>query len=82
MIMSEKEKCSKGLLYNANHDKELNAERAACKALCDEYNRLPHGDEVARGELMRRVLDGAGVVFGNNVVAVGNPCRVIKNIFV
>lgn len=38
--MTEKEKASRGLLYNAYYDKELIDERAYCKALCYEYNQL------------------------------------------
>ena len=32
--MTEKEKCHKGLLYDANYDEELLRERAVCKDLC------------------------------------------------
>ncbi|AKB80198.1 Galactoside O-acetyltransferase [Methanosarcina horonobensis HB-1 = JCM 15518] len=37
---TEKEKATQSLLYNASYDKELIDERAYCKALCYEYNRL------------------------------------------
>jgi len=38
--MTEKEKASKELLYNANYDSELIKDRELCKDLCFEYNNL------------------------------------------
>lgn len=39
-MVSEKEKCCRGKLYDANDDPELIAEREACKLRCHEYNHL------------------------------------------
>ncbi|MDE6394458.1 MAG: sugar O-acetyltransferase, partial [Duncaniella sp.] len=33
-MVSEKEKCRRGELYDANYDAELIAERQVCKDLC------------------------------------------------
>lgn len=41
---SEKEKCRRGELYNANYDRELIQERQECKDLCYEYNMLHPSD--------------------------------------
>ena len=44
--MTEKEKMIKGMLYNANYDKELLEERNKCKDLCFKYNNtLPSNEE-------------------------------------
>lgn len=55
-IMTEKEKCSQGLLYNANYDQELIDERTACKDLCLEYNQLKNSDNQARTALIKKIL--------------------------
>jgi hypothetical protein len=47
-MLTEKEKCLAGLLYDANNDPQLLADRDRCHVLC--------------------------------VVAVGNPCRILKKI--
>lgn len=98
-----------GLIYDANYDKELLAERARAKALCYDYNHLRPSDNDAQQALMRRllgrtkanftivapfwcdygynievgenffanhnlvVLDGAKVIFGDNVF-IGPDC--------
>ncbi|WP_370900423.1 sugar O-acetyltransferase [Chryseobacterium gossypii] len=54
--MTEKEKCSKGLLYNANHDPELIGERIACKDLCGAYNQLKNSDTEGRNRLVREIV--------------------------
>ena len=38
--MTEREKMEQGMLYDANYDEELLAERARCKDLCFAYNQL------------------------------------------
>lgn len=120
--MTEKEKCSLGMLYDANYDKELIEERRGCKDICHEYNLVKPSDLERRREMLRKllgktgkeflieqpfycdygynieigenfysnvncvILDGAKVKFGDNVfvapnsLAVGNPCRVIREI--
>ena len=43
--MTEKEKMLKGLLYDANYDKELGSERLKAKDLCFKYNTTLPSDE-------------------------------------
>lgn len=57
--MTEKEKAAKGLLYDANYDKELINDRAFCKGLCYEYNHLHPSKTEERTELMRKILGKA-----------------------
>ena len=107
--MTEKEKMLAGLIYDANYDKELLAERVRAKDLCYDYNHLRPSDTEAQQALMRRllgrtkanftivapfwcdygynievgenffanhnlvVLDGAKVIFGDNVF-IGPDC--------
>lgn len=54
--MNEKEKCKRGLLYNANFDKELVNERNLCKQLCHEYNKTDYLHPEKRNRLMRKIL--------------------------
>ncbi len=61
--MTEKEKMQAGILYDANYDSELIAERAACKELCHEYNRLAPSMSAEREALMRRLLGKTGKAF-------------------
>ena len=60
---SEKEKCRRGELYNANYDRELIQERQECKELCYEYNMLHPSDMAARTELIRRLFGRTGKNF-------------------
>ena len=107
--MTEKDKMLAGLIYDANYDKELLAERVRAKDLCYDYNHLRPSDNDAQQALMRRllgrtkanftivapfwcdygynievgenffanhnlvVLDGAKVIFGDNVF-IGPDC--------
>lgn len=59
-MISEKEKCRKGELYDANNDKELIAERAACKQICHEYNSLPPKNLVEREAIIRKLFGSTG----------------------
>lgn len=58
--MTEKEKCAAGLLYDANYDAELVAERTACQSLCFELNQLAPTQEAERTMLLRQLLGTAG----------------------
>ena len=130
--MTEKEKCRLGLLYDANYDTEILADREKAKELLYDYNRLRPSQQTEKAELLKLllgktgdsliieppfacdygynievgenfyanvnlvILDGAKVCIGDNavigagsvvtkdipsnVLAVGNPCRVIKEI--
>lgn len=54
--MTEREKMQRQLLYDANSDKALTAERANAKELCYQYNLLHPSDEKAQQALLRRLL--------------------------
>lgn len=62
-MISEKEKCSLGELYDANNDPELIAERMKCKLLCHEYNLLSPSEIGRREELLRSLLGKTGRKF-------------------
>lgn len=63
--MTEKEKMLKGLIYDANYDSELIAERMECKELCRDYNDLRPKDMEARTALLLKLL---GRVKGNLII--------------
>lgn len=50
--MTEKEKMLKGLLYDANYDKELGSERLKAKDLCFKYNTTLPSDEESLREII------------------------------
>ena len=54
--MTEKEKMMHQLMYDANYDEELIAERQKAKELCYEYNQLRPSDERQQTEIMKRLL--------------------------
>lgn len=58
--MTEKEKMENCMLYDANYDKELEAERIRCKILCQEYNNLPIQDLDSRRKLIKRIIGRTG----------------------
>lgn len=53
----------RGLLYDANNDPELLAERARCKDLCFAYNQLPPSRTEEQEALIRRLLGRTGERF-------------------
>lgn len=55
--MTEKEKMLKGLLYDANYDKDLLAERLKAKDLCFKYNTTLPSDE----ESLREIIGELGI---------------------
>lgn len=63
--MTEKEKMLAGMIYDANYDSALIAERQECKELCRDYNTLRPKEMQAREELLRRML---GEVRGNILI--------------
>lgn len=149
-MKTEKEKAAEGLLYNANHDSELQDEMKRAKCVLFKYNQLPPDQEEEKDRILTSflgkkgkntvilspfqcdygynieigdnffanvnlvILDGAKVRIGNNVwigaqacilpgvtigdntviaggsvvtkdipanvIAAGNPCRVIREI--
>lgn len=58
--MTEKEKMLSGMIYDANNDRQLIAERMECKELCRDYNDLRPRDTGARVALLRRILGNTG----------------------
>ena len=56
--MTEKEKMLQGMLYDPAHDEALQAEMAACKALCRQFNQLAYqtADIEPAQALLRRLL--------------------------
>ncbi|MDE6484169.1 MAG: sugar O-acetyltransferase [Duncaniella sp.] len=54
--MTEKEKMLAGMIYDANYDKALIAERQDCKEMCRDYNDLRPKDMQGREALLRRLL--------------------------
>lgn len=54
--MTEKEKMLKGMIYDANYDEALIAERQDCKEKCHLYNMLSPKDTDARLELLKGLL--------------------------
>lgn len=54
--MTEKEKMLTGMIYDANNDAELIAERLECKELCRDYNDLRPKDMATREALLRQIL--------------------------
>lgn len=54
--MTEKEKMLNGMIYDANYDPRLIAERPDCKELCRDYNNLRPKDMQSRNELLHKIL--------------------------
>lgn len=63
--MNEKEKCQKGLLYDANYDEDLKLERVRAKKLCQKYNNVPYDNFEERKNLIRNLF---GKVKGNFLI--------------
>ena len=59
--MTEKEKLLSGELYTV--DKELAAELARAKRICEQYNRTPREEKEKRREIMRGLLGRCGQTF-------------------
>ena len=58
--MTEKEKMLAGMIYDANNDSALIAERLECKELCHDYNMLRPKDAEGRRMLLERLLGSIG----------------------
>ena len=58
--ISEKEKMMHQKLYDANYDKELEAERIRCKKQCQQYNQLPIEDLDTRHKMIKKILGKTG----------------------
>jgi galactoside O-acetyltransferase len=55
-IMTEKEKMLAGMIYDANYDSELIAERRQCADLCHEYNHLLPSNVEKRQEIIKKIV--------------------------
>ena len=77
--MTEKEKMLAGMIYDANYDPQLMAERLDCKELCRDYNELRPKNMQARTELLHRLL---GEVKGNILIEQPFVCDYGYNISV
>ena len=53
---TEKEKMLRGLIYDANSDKELERERTRAKALCFRFNQLPPTELRKQRRILRRLF--------------------------
>lgn len=58
--MTEREKMERQMLYDANYDKELELLRLECKALCQEYNKLPIKELDRRRDFIKKILGKTG----------------------
>lgn len=58
--MTEKEKSTLGLLYDANYDEELLKERGRCMDLCYAYNLLKPTDEKGKLAILKEILNEVG----------------------
>ncbi|MBR1931921.1 MAG: sugar O-acetyltransferase [Lachnospiraceae bacterium] len=54
--MTEKEKMLHNLMYDANYDEELLAERTVCKELCFDYNQLRPGQTAEQEAIIRKLF--------------------------
>jgi len=61
--MTEKEKAAKGLIYDANYDKELVADREAAHNVLFNYNALSPSRADERQQMMRMLLGKTGSEF-------------------
>lgn len=57
--MTEKEKCARGELYDANYDTQLLNERSRSQRLCYELNNLHPDQTDERRQLITRLLGKA-----------------------
>lgn len=55
-MKTEKEKMLSGMIYDANNDPFLLAERDACKIKCFEYNNLNPTQKAEKKELLSKIL--------------------------
>ncbi len=61
--MTEREKMREGLLYDANYDEELIAERTRCKDLCFAYNQLKPSIVSEQEKIIRQLFGKVGKRF-------------------
>lgn len=61
--MTEKEKCKKGLLYDANFDLEILKDRMKCQELCYDYNFTRPSNSVQREKIIKKMQINTGEEF-------------------
>lgn len=54
--MTEKDKMLAGMIYDANHDNDLNRERMNAKTLCHEFNGIPPAETDRQRKTLMRLL--------------------------
>lgn len=77
--MTEKEKMLAGMIYDANNDADLIAERVRCKELCYDYNRLRPSESERRSALLHDLL---GHIAGEVLIEAPFECDYGYNISV
>ena len=75
--MTEKEKMLAGLIYDANYDNDLLAEREKCKDLCYMFNHSLPSDTEKQREIIRKLL---GFIKGSFVIVAPFWCDYGYNI--
>lgn len=60
MSLTEREKMLEGLLYDANYDEALIAERAVAKDLCFDFNQTRPSDVAGQTKIMQDLLGKTG----------------------
>ena len=82
--MNEKEKMLAGELYDANYNENLIKERDWVKDKCYDYNQLRPSNHKEKENIIKEILEKTGSAVNkdipSNVVAVGNPGKVIKQL--
>lgn len=63
IVMTEKEKMQKQMLYDANYDTELICEREKAKDLCYDFNNLRPSDKVGQRRIMKDLLGRTKGIF-------------------
>ena len=58
--MTEREKMGQRMLYDANYDQELLAERARCKDLCFLYNQIKPSLAAEQENIIRQLFGKTG----------------------
>lgn len=76
-MKSEKEKMLAGDFYNAG-DEELVKERDFARDLTFQFNYTKPSEKERRQELLKQLSVAKDIP--DNVIAAGNPCRVIRSI--
>ena len=61
--MTEREKMGQRMLYDANYDQELLAERARCKDLCFLYNQIKPSLAAEQENIIRQLFGKTGKQF-------------------